>query len=96
MQNILEKLYFAMGHQNSELHAKDPDYIENLQLKEVNYEKLLAMLNEEEKDRFEKFLIADKDLKEADDYNTFLYAFKLGALLVIEIFTDKHQAMGER
>ena len=90
MKSILEELYFGSIHQNFELHAKDPAYAEASQLKEINYEKLLDMLNESEKERFEKFLDADGELKGIEHYNTFTYAFKFGALLMIEIFADMY------
>ena len=96
MKNILERLYFETVHQNHELYAKDPAYADASQLKESNYEKLLDTLNEPEKEWFEKFLEADGELRGIEHYNTFTYAFRLGALLMIEIFAGRDQVTEER
>gem|GEM_PF-6011587 len=64
----------------------------SVQLKEINHEELMETLNESEKDRLEKYLIADNDLKEIESYNTFAYAFRLGALLMTEVFTGTRRA----
>ncbi|MCL2851651.1 MAG: hypothetical protein FWE20_01265 [Defluviitaleaceae bacterium] len=85
MKNILEELYFGSIDKNFELYGNNPDYVESAQLKEINHEKLVAALNESEKERFEKYLVADRDLKEIEQYNTFTYAFKLGVLLMTEV-----------
>ena len=91
MPSIIEELYFANIHLNSGLQAKDPTYAEAARLKELNYEELLAALNESEKERFEKFLDADGDLRGIEQYNTFTCAFRLGVLLMIETFTGLSQ-----
>ncbi|MCL2618723.1 MAG: hypothetical protein FWD98_06700 [Defluviitaleaceae bacterium] len=80
---------------NSELPAKYPAYAEANEMKEINHEKLLATLNESERDHFEKFLEADGELKGIEHYNTFAYAFRLGALLMMEIFACNGQASGK-
>ncbi|MCL2853691.1 MAG: hypothetical protein FWE20_11815 [Defluviitaleaceae bacterium] len=92
MSNILENLYLKKIHLNSGLYAKDLTYVEAAQLKEINYEKLLAMLNEPEKEILEKYLDAYGEMNAIENYNTFTCAFKLGALLMVEIFMDKNQA----
>jgi len=97
MRNILEELYFGSIHKNFELFGNNPAYIESSQLKEINHEKLLKTLNEYEKDRFEKYLVADRDLKEIENYNTFVYAFRLGAMFMTEVFksADRDAAWSE-
>ena len=96
MKNILERLYFESAHHNYKLYAKDPAYADASQLKESNYEILLDMLNDPEKERFEKFLEADGELKGIEHYSTFTYAFRFGTLLMIEIFADRDQVTEER
>jgi len=95
MRSILEELYFGNFHMNSGFNAKDPTYVEAVQLKDINYEKLMATLNGSEKEWFEKFLEADEDLKGIENYYTFTRAFKLGVLLMTEVFTNTGQATGE-
>jgi len=89
MRSILEELYFGSVHRNFEPYSKSSDYIESTQLKEINYDKLMAVLNESEKERFEKYLEADGDLKGIEHYNTFTDAFKLGELLMVEVFAKE-------
>ena len=91
MSRTFEDMYFKSIQPNFELYSKNPEYIEAAQLKEINYNELTDTLNESEKKRFEKFLDADGNLKEIEYYNTFTYAFKLGALLMVEIFAGSVQ-----
>jgi len=93
MNSILEELYFGNIHKNFELYCKSPDYVEASQMKEINYEKLLAMLDDSEKERFENYLCVDKELKGIEHYNTFTYAFKLDVLLMAEVFALQSQAL---
>jgi len=93
MLNILEALYRGKINPYAELNIESPRYIEAERLKEVNYEKLMAMLNEYEKEQFEKYCLATEASEEAVRYGAFIYGLKVGALLMTEIFAGANQVI---
>ena len=89
MRSVIEDLYFGTIRPGVDLSSQNPSYTEAARLEEANYAKLLDMLDEPKKEMLEKFLDAEGELKGKQHYNTFTYAFKLGAMLMIEVFADK-------
>jgi len=50
MKSILEELYLGNINHSYEHYSNNPAYIEADRLRQVNYDKLLAALNETEKE----------------------------------------------
>ena len=48
----------------------------------------MASLNEEEKKLFEDFMDAQREVTVLTDCETFCYAFKLGAKIMLDVLTD--------
>ena len=49
---------------------------------------LTSSLNEEEKKLFEDYMSAQRDVNVLTDCETFYYAFKLGAQIMLDVLTD--------
>jgi predicted aldo/keto reductase-like oxidoreductase len=49
---------------------------------------LTASLNEDEKKLFENFMDAQREVTVLTDCETFCYAFKLGAKIMLDVLTD--------
>lgn len=89
MQSIIEELYYGNIRPNSKRYGKDSPFMEAVQLRERNKTRLLELLNETEKEIFEKYCDAHGDIEDITRYDTFSYALKFGILLMVEIFTGQ-------
>ena len=95
MPSILQELYFGNIRPDSGIHSQNSPYAKAARLRYSNYEQLLAMLNEPEKEQLEKYLDAAGELEGTRLYDTFTYAFKFGALLMLEVLAGSGQVTGE-
>ena len=86
MQSILEE--FAYGNVSLPPCSlpQTPAYKEAARLAAVNEENLLARLNEEEKDIFEKFLDAQGEAHHFTEIEHLIRGYKLGVLMTAEVF----------
>lgn len=92
MQDILEELYmgnigFDAGH-----YPQDSPFVKAARRKHDSLEKLMASLNDSEKELFEQYTDAQGDIEGITRYDTYAAALKFGILLMAEIF----MGMGER
>ena len=88
---ILEELYYGNIRPDIKFYGKDSQFAELACLRERNREKLLESLNESEKGIFEKFTDAQAEIDGIMRYEKFTYGFKLGVLLMTEVFTGAEQ-----
>ena len=91
---ILEELYYGNIRPDVTFYDKDSQFVELARLREKNREKLLESLNESEKEIFEKFNAAQAEIDGITHYEKFTYGFKLGTLLMAEIFTGAEKLVG--
>ena len=85
---ILEDLYVGDVRPNERSFKRNSQYAEALdELVKVGDE-LTAKLNEEEKELFEDFMDAQREVTVLTDCETFCFAFKLGAKIMMDILTD--------
>jgi len=86
MPSILEE--FAHDNLTSEPQAswKKPEYKELVSLVNRNKEKLLARLNEEEKEMLEKYTDAQLEQHAIENNDRFIHGFKMGLILTAEAF----------
>jgi len=96
MQSILEELYYGNIRPDARCYGQDSPYAQVANLKQRNQEKLMATLNESEKELFEKYCDAQEELEEITRYDTFTYAMKFGILLMTEVFMGKTEMTNER
>lgn len=94
MQSILEELYSGNIRPDVKFYGKDSPFVQAARLRNESFEKLTALLNESEKELFEKYSDAQADIDSITCYSNFTYGFKLGSLLMIEIFMGKGELTG--
>ncbi|MCI9272409.1 MAG: hypothetical protein HFE39_00420 [Clostridiales bacterium] len=89
MQTILEELYRGNIQPDSRRYAPNSPFVQAARLKNSNLEKLMATLDDREKEWFEKYCDAQADIESIARYDTFTYALKFGILLMAEVFLGK-------
>ena len=95
MSSILEELYSGNIRPDSRMYGKDSPFVEAARLKAKNLEKLMATLNDSEKELLEKYCDAQGEAESITRYDTFTYALKFGMLLMIEVFMGKDEIIKE-
>jgi len=95
MQSVLEELYYGNIRPDSRMYAKDSPFVQAARLKSRNLDKLMASLNDSEKELFEKYCDAQGEIEGITRYDTFSYALKFGILLMVEVFMGKSEVVGE-
>ena len=85
---ILEDLYVGDVRPNERSFKRNSQYAEALdELVKVGDE-LTATLTEKEKELFEDFMDAPREVTVLTDCETFCFAFKLGAKIMLDVLTD--------
>ena len=85
---ILEDLYLGGIHPSERSFQQNSQYAKALaELGRVG-DALTASLNEEEKKLFEDYMDAQREVTVLTDCETFCYAFKLGAKIMLDVLTD--------
>jgi len=95
MSSVLEELYYGNIRPDSRVYAKDSPFVQLARLKSRNLDKLMASLNDSEKEIFEKYCEAQGEIEGITRYDTFSYALKFGMLLMVEVFMGKGEIVGE-
>lgn len=95
MRSILEELYNGNIRPDTKRYGQDSPFVEAARLKHKNLEKLMATLNDSEKEVFEKYCDAQGDIEGITRYDTYTYALKFGVLLMAEIFMGRGEITGE-
>ena len=93
--NIIEELYYGNISPNLRAYSPDSPFAKAAELKSKNLDKLMSVLNDDEKEIFKKYCCAQADVERISRYDTYTYSLKLGALLMVEIFTGKSEVVGE-
>ena len=94
MSSVMEELYYGNIRPDSRFYGQDSHFVKAAKLKNTNLEKLMALLNEEEKELFEKYCDNQGDIESITRYDTFSYALKFGILLMAEVFMDINEVTG--
>jgi len=86
MQSILEE--FAYGNVSPEprFFKRDSAYGQAMGAVSINEEKLLARLDGEEKELFQKFVDAQGEVNQLTAAGNLVYGYKLGVLMTAETF----------
>lgn len=85
---ILEDLYVGDIHPNERSFKRNSQYADALdELVKVG-DALAAKLNEEEQKLFEDFMDAQREVTVLTDCETFCFAFRLGAKIMMDVLTD--------
>lgn len=85
---ILEDLYLADICPNERFFKRNSQYAKALDEVVKVGDTLTASLNEDEKKLFEDFMDAQREVNVLTDCETFCFAFKLGAKIMLDVLTD--------
>lgn len=91
MPSVLEELYYGNIGPSKKIHGQDSPFVQAAKLKSRNLDKLMELLNEQEKELFEKYADTQSELEDISSYAKFTYGLKFGVLLMAEVFVG----MGE-
>ena len=86
--HVLEDLYLGDIRPNERFFKRNSQYAKALDEVVKVGDALTASLNEEEKKLFEDFMDAQREVTVLTDCETFCYAFKLGAKIMMDVLTD--------
>ena len=85
---ILEDLYLGDIRPNERFFKRNSQYAKALDEVVKAGDTLTASLNEDEKKLFEDFMDAQREVNVLTDCETFCFAFKLGAKIMMDVLTE--------
>ena len=85
---ILEDLYLGDVRPNERFFTRNSQYAKALDEVVKVGDSLTAALNEEEKKLFKDYMDAQREVTVLTDCETFCYAFKLGAKIMLDVLTE--------
>ncbi len=88
MKSILEELFYGNICPNSDCRSKDEQTKELMGYIADHHDNLLTMLSEKQKEVFEKFDDCWDELTDINEREIFVYAFKLGMRIAIEVLSS--------
>ena len=88
MVNFIEELYYGNICPNTDCRSHDKDTKQLIGYIADHHDNLLATLNEQQKEILEKFDDCYNELTDINEREIFLYAFKFGARIMLQILTD--------
>lgn len=91
MTSIIEELYYGNINPNERHYTSESPFMQAVQLRKINLDKLMGTLNEQEKELFEKYCGAHDEIEDITRYDTFTYALKFGVLLMAEVFAGMNE-----
>lgn len=85
---VLEDLYMGDIHPSERSFEKGSQYSRALNEVVKAGDTLLGTLTEKQKEQFEAYMTAQREVNALTDCETFVYAFRLGAKIMIDVLTD--------
>ena len=85
MKSILEKLFYGNICPNTDCKSNGKEVKELMEYVASHHENLLKTLNDEQKEILAKFNDCYNELTDINEREIFLYAFKLGMRIAIEV-----------
>ena len=89
MQNIIEELWYGNIGSGSECRETTKEAKEIMKYAGIHHDNLKSTLTDEQKKLLEKFDESDAELTSTNERDIFVYAFRLGARIAIEIMSLK-------
>ena len=89
MKSILEELFYGNVCPNTDCRSKGEQAKELMGYIADHHDNLLTMLSEKQKEVFEKFDDCWDELTDINEREIFVYAFKLGMRIAIEVLSSK-------
>lgn len=94
MRSVLEELYVGNVGFDSGYYPQNSPFAQAARRKLESFDKLLASLNDTEKELFEQYCDAQGDIEGITRYRTYLDALKFGILLMVEVYTGLYGTEG--
>ena len=91
MQSILEELWYRNIYPNSGCREGTKEAGELMDYFADHHDALLGMLTDKQKETLEKFDDCYAELTEINEREIFLYAFRLGMRIAIDVFTESER-----
>ncbi len=88
MRRMLEKLWYGNIDPIARSFKRDSEFGEAAKMLCKNEEKLIDLLADKEKEIFEKYQDASKDMTRISECETFISGFRLGARIMLEALTE--------
>ena len=88
MKSILEELFYGNVCPNTDCRSKEKEVKELMGYIADLHDTLITQLNEKQKEIFEKFDDCWDELTDINEREIFVYAFKIGARIAIEVLGE--------
>ena len=85
MKSILEELFFGNVCPHTDCRSKDKCTKELMGYIADHHDKLMKEITDDQKETFEKFTDCYSELTDINEREIFVYAFRLGARIAIEV-----------
>ena len=89
MRPILEELFYGNICPNTDCRSTDKETKQLMGYIADHHDNLLSTLNEQQKEILEKFDDCYNELIDINERELFTYAFKLGARIMLAVFTEQ-------
>ena len=88
MRSILEELFYGNICPNTDCRSNDKETKQLMGYIADHHDKLLSTLNDRQKEILEKFDDCYNELTDINERDIFVYAFKLGARIALEMLSN--------
>ena len=88
MRTILEELLYGNICPNTDCRSQDKETKQLMGYIADHHDKLLSTLNDQQKEILEKFDDCYNELTDINERDIFVYAFKLGARIALEMLSN--------
>ena len=88
MRSILEELFYGNICPNTDCRSNDKETKQLMGYIANHHDKLLSTLNDQQKEILEKFDDCYNELTDINEREIFVYAFKLGARIALEMLSN--------
>lgn len=88
MRSILEELFYGNICPNTDCRSRDKETKQLMGYIADHHDNLLSTLNDQQKEILEKFDDCYNELTDINERVIFLYAFKLGARIMLEVLSN--------
>ena len=92
MKSVLEELFYGNLCPNTDCRSKEKDVKELMGYIADHHDTLITQLNEKQKDIFERFDDCWSEHTSLAEKSIFVYAFRLGARIAIEVLSPGSEA----
>ncbi len=89
MRSILEELFYGNICPNTDCRSQDNETKQLMEYIADHHDNLLSTLNNQQKELLEKFDDCYNELTDINERELFTYAFKLGARIMLAVFTEQ-------